>query len=67
VGIYFGRWIVNRFSAFLRDESGASAAEYVLILTIIGTVLVTAIGTLRTAIGGALTRAATAIGAYTYT
>lgn len=57
---------MNRFSAFLRDESGASAAEYVLILTIIGTVLVTAVGSLRTAIGGALTDAGTAIGAYVY-
>lgn len=57
---------MNRFSAFLRDESGASAAEYVLILTIIGTVLVTAVGTLRTAIGGALDDAAGAIGKYVY-
>jgi len=57
---------VNRFAAFLDDESGASAAEYVLILTIIGTVLVTAIGSLRTAIGNALTGAGTAIGKYKY-
>lgn len=57
---------MNKFSAFLRDESGASAAEYVLILTIIGTVLVTAVTSLRTAIGGALTAAATAITGYSY-
>jgi pilus assembly protein Flp/PilA len=57
---------VNKFSAFLRDESGASAAEYVLILTIIGTVLVTAVGGLRNAIGGALDDAAAAIGLYAY-
>jgi pilus assembly protein Flp/PilA len=57
---------MTKFAAFLRDESGASAAEYVLILTIIGTVLVTAVGTLRTAISGALTGAAGAISAYVY-
>ena len=57
---------MNRFAKFLSDESGASAAEYVLILTIIGTVLLTAIGGLATAIGGALDKAATAIGAYEY-
>ena len=57
---------MDRFAAFLSDESGASAAEYVLILTIIGTVLVTAIGSLRTAIGTALTDAGTAIGKYKY-
>jgi pilus assembly protein Flp/PilA len=28
---------MSKFSAFLRDESGASAAEYALILAIIGT------------------------------
>jgi pilus assembly protein Flp/PilA len=28
---------MNKFVAFLRDESGASAAEYALILAIVGT------------------------------
>ena len=41
------------FKAFLRDESGASAAEYALILAIVGVGIVVAAGTL----GGAITTA----------
>ncbi len=44
--------------AFFKDESGASAAEYALILSIIGVVIVTAVGGLATAIGGAMDDAA---------
>ena len=51
---------MNKFVAFLRDESGASAAEYVLILAIIGTVIATAAAALGTAITAKLT-AATAV------
>jgi len=57
---------MNKFTAFLRDESGASAAEYVLILTIIGTLLLAAVGNFGDALAGALDDAGTAIGAYTY-
>ena len=46
---------------FLKDESGASAAEYALILAIVGAGIVTAAGTLKTAISGAMTNAATTI------
>jgi pilus assembly protein Flp/PilA len=55
---------MTKFAAFLRDESGASAAEYVLILTIIGTALAAAIGTFSSALGNALTAAATFIDAH---
>jgi len=57
---------MTNFSAFLRDESGASAAEYVLILTIIGTALFAAIGVFGTALSTALGKAGTSIGKFTY-
>ena len=43
---------------FLRDESGASAAEYALLLAIIGIGIVVASQTLRDAIAGAMNTAA---------
>jgi pilus assembly protein Flp/PilA len=46
---------------FLKDESGASAAEYALILAIVGIGIVAAAGTLKTAISGAMNNAATTI------
>ncbi|RAK56409.1 Flp family type IVb pilin [Phenylobacterium soli] len=46
---------------FVRDESGAAAAEYALILAIIGVGIVTALGGLQTAISGAIDTASTAI------
>ena len=49
---------MTKFIAFLNDESGASAAEYVLILAIIGSAIVIAAGALGTAISGALNHAA---------
>jgi pilus assembly protein Flp/PilA len=52
---------MTKFAAFLRDESGASAAEYVLILAIVGTVIVTAVGVLATAIGDKINSTATVI------
>ncbi len=52
---------MSKFVAFLNDESGASAAEYVLILAIMGTVLVTALGTFSQSIADALTAAGTFI------
>lgn len=57
---------MDKFSVFLNDEAGASAAEYVLILAIIGTALYAAIGTFGTALSSALGRAGTAIGKYKY-
>ena len=52
---------MTKFVAFLRDESGASAAEYVLILALIGTAIAAAAITLGTAITNKLTGAATLI------
>jgi pilus assembly protein Flp/PilA len=49
------------FTKFLKDESGASAAEYALILAIVGIGIVTAASALKSEISGALTRTATAI------
>ena len=46
-----GRDDVHRVSAFLRSESGASAAEYAMILAVIGAALGLAIFTLASAIG----------------
>lgn len=46
---------------FLRDESGASAAEYALILAIVGAGIALAAVTLGTAISGAMTDAAACI------
>lgn len=57
---------MTKFVAFLNDESGASAAEYVLILAIIGTAIATAAIAFGTAIGGALTKATATISALTY-
>ena len=49
---------MTKIVSFLRDESGASAAEYAIILAVIGGALVVSLGTLNTAIGGAMTKAA---------
>lgn len=49
------------FSAFLRDESGASAAEYALILAIVGTGIAVAATALGGAISGAMNKSATCI------
>lgn len=46
---------------FLRDESGASAAEYALILAIVGTAIAVASLNLGNAISGAVNDAATCI------
>lgn len=46
---------------FLKDESGAAAAEYALLLAIIAAGLAIAAGTLGSAISDGLTNAATCI------
>lgn len=53
------------FKLFLRDERGAAAAEYALILAVIGGGIVLAANTLGTNIGDVIEDAATAIGAIT--
>lgn len=50
---------MSKIVAFLQDESGAAAAEYVLILAVIGTAIAAAAGTLGTSIASVMTRAAT--------
>ena len=47
--------------AYLSDEHGASAAEYALILAIVGTAIATAAIFLATAIGAAVNSAGTCI------
>ncbi|HMS20824.1 Flp family type IVb pilin [uncultured Sphingorhabdus sp.] len=48
-------------TSFLRDDSGASAAEYALILAIVGAGIAVAAIALGGAIGGALNDATTCI------
>jgi pilus assembly protein Flp/PilA len=52
---------------FLKDESGAAAAEYALILAIVGSGLALAATGLGNTIAGALNRAGNAIAAVNYT
>lgn len=53
--------MVEFFKDFARDESGASAAEYALILAVLGIGIVVAAQTLATSISGAMTNASTTI------
>jgi pilus assembly protein Flp/PilA len=62
----WGDLMRNFITSYLSDESGAAAAEYALILTIIGGVLLAAVGTLGGDIATALTKAGTAIAAYKF-
>jgi pilus assembly protein Flp/PilA len=48
-------------TSFLRDDSGASAAEYALILAVVGSVIAIAALGLAGAIGGAMDDASTCI------
>ena len=52
---------MKNFINMLRDDSGASAAEYALILAIIGAVIAIAALTLSNAIGGAMNNTASCI------
>ena len=51
----------NLLKSFLRDESGAAAAEYALILAIVGAGIAVAAGLLGTAISTAINSATTTI------
>ena len=51
----------NFVKSFLRDDSGASAAEYALILAIVGTGIAAAAFALGGAIGGAMSTATNCI------
>lgn len=49
------------FKAFLTDEAGASAAEYVLILALVGLAIIVGAGTLGTKMNTAFTSTAAKI------
>ena len=55
--------MINLLKAFGRDESGAAAAEYALILAVVGGGIAAAALALGGAISGAMGRATTAIAA----
>lgn len=50
--------MLNVIRQFMKEEDGASAAEYALLLTLITLLLVAALGTLDAAIQGAINAAA---------
>jgi pilus assembly protein Flp/PilA len=52
---------MERIKDFFKDESGASAVEYGLLVALIAVGLITAMTTLRTSIEGAFTSASTAL------
>jgi pilus assembly protein Flp/PilA len=52
---------VSKIITFFKDESGASAAEYALILAIVGVGIVAAAVGLKTEIGNAMNNAASTI------
>jgi len=53
---------MHRLSTYLVDESGASAAEYALILALVAIVIIGGLTALGTAINSTLSAGATAIG-----
>ena len=61
-----GSFMRDFIKSYLSDESGAAAAEYALILTIIGTTLLVAVSTLGNDIATALTNAGGVISAYKF-
>lgn len=56
----------NFLKNFVRDESGASAAEYVLILAIVGSAIAASAVALGDSIGGAMDKAKGTIDSYDY-
>lgn len=54
---------MSKLKIFIRDESGAAAAEYALILAIVGTGIAAAMTGLGNAISAAIGAASAAIGA----
>ena len=52
---------MERIKNFFKDESGASAVEYGLLVALIAVGLITAMGTLKDAINGAFTSASDAL------
>lgn len=54
----------NFIKTFLTDNSGAAAAEYALILAVVGGVIAVAASGLATAVGNSINRAATTVNSY---
>jgi len=54
---------MSKFASFFRDEAGASAAEYALILAIVGVGIVVAARGLRDSIASAMNTASSTISA----
>jgi pilus assembly protein Flp/PilA len=52
---------MERIKNFFKDESGASAVEYGLLVSLIAVMLIAAMGLLRGGIEGAFTRATDAL------
>jgi pilus assembly protein Flp/PilA len=52
---------MERIKNFFKDESGASAVEYGLLVALIAVGLIASMGTLKTAISGAFSKAGTTI------
>ena len=50
--------MIKFLKTFRRDENGAAAAEYALILAIVGSAIAVSIGLLGTSIAGVMDRAA---------
>jgi len=55
---------MSQLVKFLKDDAGASAAEYALILAIVGLGIVVAVGSLKDAISNAINKTATTISSY---
>ena len=55
---------MSKLVQFFQDDSGASAAEYALILAIVGLGIVVAVGSLKNAISGAINKTASTISSY---
>jgi len=62
IALVFGDQVMIKFvTRFLKDESGATAIEYGLIVALIAVVIVTAVTTLGTKLNTAFTKAGTAV------
>jgi len=55
---------MTKLAQFFKDESGASAAEYALILAIVGLGIVVAVGALKDSISNAINKTASTISSY---
>ena len=53
--------MLNTIHQFVKEEEGATAAEYALLLALITVALIGTVSALANSIGGAMTAAATAI------